>query len=329
MTDNSADEYELCPSCNNKATDFDDRWVGCVLCTYWICLDCAYKSLPGAEPQNKGSKNAKKFYDSLKGTTSSPWQYFCSNCIMKLPSLKSTPSKITNNVSEQITKLTNTVNELAKKITSLEQQLRPIATAATSPTWAEIAGINSPQKLSKVVKTSVQSALDSEKTKCKLIISRLDESGSDLENVLQIGKSVGSQTKPVDVQRLGQKSAGTSRLLKVTFSSFNDPRNFRLSFDKNKMTSDSLKSIKIRPSIDKEKRKLHKQKSNLVHQMNQEAKERGEHNVSYSLREDYAIWKFVKDNDSWKRDRNWQESATSKVNQKTNQSKKEVLLVRK
>ena len=96
---------ELCPCCNNKAADFDDRWVGCVLCTYWICLDCAYKSLPGAEPQNKGSKNAKKFYDSLKGTTSSLWQYFCSNCIMKLPSLKSTPSKITNNVSEQITKL--------------------------------------------------------------------------------------------------------------------------------------------------------------------------------------------------------------------------------
>ena len=226
MTDNSADEYELCPSCNNKAADFDDRWVGCVLCTYWICLDCAYKSLPGAEPQNKGSKNAKKFYDSLKGTTSFPWQYFCSNCIMKLPSLKSTPSKITNNVSEQITKLTNTVNELAKKITSLEQPLRPIATAVTSPTWAEIAGINSPQKLSKVVKTSVQSALDSEKTKRELIISRLDESGSDLENVLQIGESVGFQAKPVDVQRLGQKSAGTSRLLKVTFSSFSDARNF-------------------------------------------------------------------------------------------------------
>ena len=90
------------------------------------------------------------------------------------------------------------------------------------------------------------------------------------------------------------------------------------------MTSDSLKSIKIKPSIDKEKRKLYKQKSNLVHQMNQEAKERGEHNVSNSLREDYAIWKFVKDNDSWKRDRNWQESASSEVNQKTNQSKKEV-----
>ena len=175
-----------------------------------------------------------------------------------------------------------------------------------------------------MVKTSVQSALDSEKTKCELIISRLDESGSDLENVLQIGESVSSQAKPVDVQRLGQKSAGTSRLLKVTFSSFSDARNFRLSFDKNKMTSDSLKSIKIRPSVDKEKRKLHKQKSNLVHQMNQEAKERGEHNVSYSLREDYAIWKFVKDNDSWKRDRNWQESASSEVNQKTNQSKKEV-----
>ena len=137
-----------------------------------------------------------------------------------------------------------------------------------------------------MVKTSVQSALDSEKTKCELIISRLDESGSDLENVLQIGESVGSQAKPVDVQRLGQKSAGISRLLKVAFSSFSDARNFRLSFDKNKMTSDSLKSIKIRPSVYKEKRKLHKQKSNLVHQMNQEAKERGEHNVSYSLRED-------------------------------------------
>ena len=37
---------------------------GCFLCTYWICLDCAYKSLPGAEPQNKGSTKAKKFYDS-------------------------------------------------------------------------------------------------------------------------------------------------------------------------------------------------------------------------------------------------------------------------
>ena len=70
---------------------------------------------------------------------------------MKLPLLKSTPSKITNNVSEQIKKFTNTVNELAKKITSLEQPLRPIVTAATSPTWAKIAGINSPQKLSKVV----------------------------------------------------------------------------------------------------------------------------------------------------------------------------------
>ena len=74
-------------------------------------------------------------------------------------------------MSEQITKLTNTVNELAKKITSMEQPLHPIATAVTSPTWAEIAGINNPQKLSKVVKTSVQSALDNEKTKYKMIIS--------------------------------------------------------------------------------------------------------------------------------------------------------------
>ena len=68
------------------------------------------------------------------------------------------------------------------------------------------------------------------------------------------------------------------------------------------MTSDSSKSIKIRPSIDKEMKKLYKQKSNLVYQMNQEPKERGEHNVSYSLREDYAIWKFVKDDGSWKQD---------------------------
>ena len=112
-----------------------------------------------------------KSFDLLKGTTSSPWQYFCSNYIMKLPSLKSTPSKIANNVSEQITKLINTINELAEKITSLEQTLHPIATAVTSPTWAKIAGINSPQKLSKVVKTSVQSAFDSEKTKCEMIIS--------------------------------------------------------------------------------------------------------------------------------------------------------------
>ena len=90
------------------------------------------------------------------------------------------------------------------------------------------------------------------------------------------------------------------------------------------MTSDDFKSIKIRPSIDKEKRKFHKQKLNLMHQMNQEAKERGEHNVSYSLREDYAIWKFVKDDGLWKWDRNQQESASLEVNQKTNQSKKEV-----
>ena len=123
-----------------------------------------------------------------------------------------------------------------------------------------------------------------------------------MENVLQIGESVGSQAKPVDVQRLGLKSAGTSHLLKVTFSLFSDARNFQLSFDKNKMTSNTLKSIKIRPSIDKEKRKLHKQKSSFVHQMNQEAKERGIHNVSYILREDYAIWKFVKDDGSWKQD---------------------------
>ena len=145
-----------------------------------------------------------------------------------------------------------------------------------------------------------------------------------MKNVLQISESVGSQAKPVDVQRLGQKYAGTSHLLKVTFSSFSDAKNFQLSFDKNKMTSDSLKSIKIRPSIDKEKRKLHQQKSNLVHQTNQEAKERGEHNVSYSLREDYAIWKFVKDDGSWKQDQKWQESASSEVNQNTNQSKKEL-----
>ena len=140
-----------------------------------------------------------------------------------------------------------------------------------------------------------------------------------MENVLQISESVGSQAKPVDVQKLGQKSAGTSHLLKVTFSSFSDSRNFQLSFVKNKMTSDSLKSIKIKPSIDKKMRKLHKKKSNLVHQMNQEAKERGKHNVSYSLREDYAIWKFVKDDSSWKRDQNGQESTSSEVNQKTNQ----------
>ena len=77
MIDNSADEYELCPRCCIKVIDFGDRWLDAFYIPIGSVWTVLKKFCQGLNLKTRVIKNAKKFYDLLKCTTSSPWQYFC------------------------------------------------------------------------------------------------------------------------------------------------------------------------------------------------------------------------------------------------------------
>ena len=172
--------------------------------------------------------------------------------------------------------------------------------------------------LSNVVRNSVQLALQDEKSKREVIISRAEEQGRDQAFVTDLCSKINFQGSPTEVTRLGRlKKVKTSdantpseaakhhRLLKVSFPSPFDARAFCSRFDEAKKNEEMIPDIRVRRSRTKDEQAMYKKSAALSRKLNEEAKSAGQ-SISYSIRENYSIWKFTKnENGKWTRDENW------------------------
>lgn len=172
--------------------------------------------------------------------------------------------------------------------------------------WSVVAGRKKKKSLPDMLRQSVRSALEEEKSKCEVIISRAVESENDNTFVSSLCTAMRSSTKPTHLVRLGKKGSHP-RLLKATFPSSFDARAFIAKYDEAKKDkTGELPNIRMRSSKSGEERAAFTKSSNLAYKLNAQARE-AKLNESYSVRDDGSIWKFAKEEGSevWKRVRGW------------------------
>ena len=157
-----------------------------------------------------------------------------------------------------------------------------------------------------VVRNSVRETMLEENTKTQLILSRIEEE-TDVETLVSnICNTMSVTSKPTGVERLGKKSEGKKRLIKATFQTPFDARTFKSRFDELRKDGDSdLPNIRVRTGKTKAEREVFSKNSNIAHKLNADAKREGG-NISFSLRDNGAIWKFEKHEDGkWKKIKDW------------------------
>ena len=174
----------------------------------------------------------------------------------------------------------------------------PRTSASSRPTFVD------------VVKKSVQTALQEEKSKCDVIISKVEEKGQDERFVANLCTKMNHDTKPTSVIRLGRKSETTNyhRLLKLTFSTNFEARTFRSRFDEMKKSKSNkeFSGYRIRPGRSQEEQAVFRESSAVANRLNKQAKEAGDM-CSYSVRDNGSIWKFEKRSDGkWVHISDWQ-----------------------
>ena len=106
---------------------------------------------------------------------------------------------------------------------------------------------------------------------------------------------------PSNVTRLGRQLPNDrerKRLVKITFSSPESARLYKLAFDK--QGGSKCFNFRLRNSLPPQMRYISKK----VFKLNQES----DAATSYSLRDDGVVWKFVKNGEKWERDFNWTEN---------------------
>jgi len=160
------------------------------------------------------------------------------------------------------------------------------------------------------VKKSVQTALQEERSKCDVIITKVEENGQDEIFVENLCSKITCDAKPTSVSRLGRKTETAShhRLLKVTFSTNFDARAFRSRFEEmKKLRSDEeFSAYRIRPGRSQEEQAAFRRYSAIANRLNKEAKEAGE-TCSFSVRDNGCIWKFERQpNGKWVHVSDWQ-----------------------
>ena len=172
--------------------------------------------------------------------------------------------------------------------------------------WSEVVDRKKKKSLPDMLRQSVRSALEEEKNKCEVIISRAAESDDDTAFITTLCTTMQSSTKPTHLTRLGKKG-NHPRLLKATFPSSFDARTFIAKYEEaRKEKIEELPKIRMRSSKTGEERAAFAKSSKLAYKLNDQARQ-AKLNESYSLRDDGAIWKYTKEEDSavWKRVRDW------------------------
>jgi hypothetical protein len=164
-------------------------------------------------------------------------------------------------------------------------------------------------KFADVVKQSVRSVFHDDKSKNEIIMSKVKEGENDQQYVTNVCKIIHFEGQPTDVVRLGRKKDGHSRPLRVTFSSPFDARVFRARFVEHRKAdenADDTKGVHVRASRNESEREKYRKNKDIVRKLNDDAKQADLSNISFSLRDNLAIWKFEKDDEGkWKRTQDW------------------------
>ncbi|ELU02920.1 hypothetical protein CAPTEDRAFT_189951, partial [Capitella teleta] len=143
------------------------------------------------------------------------------------------------------------------------------------------------------------------------------EGEKDQQYVTNVCKIIHFEGQPTDVVRLGRKKDGHPRPLRVTFSSPFDARVFRARFvehrkadenadDTKGVNADDSKGVHVRTSRNDSEQEKYRKNKDIVRKLNDDAKRADLSNISFSLRDNLAIWKFEKDDEGkWKRTQDW------------------------
>jgi hypothetical protein len=169
---------------------------------------------------------------------------------------------------------------------------------ATPPTFADS------------VRSTMKNTIKEEKAQAQVVISNAKEENSDLQFMSSLCEKISHKSMPKNVSRRGTKLADSVRPMVVTFDSNFDARTFMSRFDDSKSDDDvSTLPIKIRPYRTREDQTMYKKKLEMARELNKKAKDESP-NISFSLRNNDCIWKYIKDaaRNKWRKDLEWSDS---------------------
>lgn len=233
----------------------------------------------------------------------------------EIDELKQANCSLTNEVSglkEKVGELKKTNEDVITKLNEKDSDASASGASASKALFADVtAGRKKQEELADVINKSVRLAFDDEKHHREVIMYKIKEEGKDDSVISGICAKLQS-TRPTEVIRLGKKPAGDKpRLLKVTFPTAFDSRAFGSRFDEVRSTDNTLSNVKVRPGRSKAEHGKFKEGADLAYKLNSEAKERKETKMSYSVRNNGVVWKFViNDTQKWVRDPEWKAPVT-------------------
>lgn len=210
-------------------------------------------------------------------------------------------------LKNEVQQLKDQMSQLLSKMDALMNSCKESHAADISAAPGNLADSGS-ATFADVVKKSVQSVINDDKTKNEIVISKVDEGRDDHAFVVELCKKVNFEKTPNNITRLGRKKDGHHRPLRVTFSNPFDSRAFRARFaEHTKDKNSGLNNLQVRPCRNAAEQETYRKNKAVVQKLNNDAKQSGAPvNVSFSLRDNCAIWKFEKcDDGDWRRVRDW------------------------
>lgn len=176
-----------------------------------------------------------------------------------------------------------------------------------TPVWERKPGRGC-STIDNAVRTSVESAMQEQKHKCEVIVSKVEEKGQDEDLINDVCTKISFAHRPVEVSRLGKKSSSDtqSRLMKVSFATPFDARVFKARYEEARKRKDgSVPDYRMRFGRNEKEQGEYKAHSDLAHKLNEEAK-KSKCDESYSLRNNGVIWQYKKSAEGkWTRVPDW------------------------
>ena len=217
---------------------------------------------------------------------------------LEFTTYRETTKATIENLNEECTQLKMQNQELQTSIKSLTESAksnitRPISDPVVPDTYA------------KAVQSSVRNALLDDRARSEVIVSRINETSDAHEAIRNICSKVNFVGNLSDVRRVGKKTDGRDRPLKVTFGNPFDARTFCSRVDGSKEEHEDIAELKVRLGKTKEELVKYKERKEIAKKLNEKAKEENIEQ-SYSLRDNGEIWLYKKkSNNKWVRDSEW------------------------
>ena len=216
---------------------------------------------------------------------------------------------VTVKISDAMKPLIEEIQALKAQVAKLEATT-PQQTNALLPT--EEHG-SATRYLVGVVRDTVRDNRMHDEAKAQVVIANAKDEGKDEAFITDLLRNINHNAMPKETVRIGRKTENKDRMMRVTFGSNFDARTFLSRFE-NK-GNDDVPSIQVRPYRSKEEQMNYNKHKKKLKDLNDAAKEAGD-DCSYSLRNNGAIWKFIKVGENkWRRDDSWVLEEKSQGNQ--------------